>query len=523
MPVGNERMKQEEELVNIGSKTVLSRRQLLRSTVGVVGASATALLVQACGGAPATPAAPTSAAPASAAPTAKATTAAVAAPTAASAAASPAPAATAASSGQSYTVTQWVYSQINLIKDTLQPAPATQKTNVIDYFDWSIDAYKQTAPNVKVAKELLPHDSSWFAKLDASLIAGTQPDIVQGPVSEVSRYVPLGAVSAIDDYLTADDKKDILPIIVKESTFNGKDYLWPWRLAFGGGVWLNATLWKAHGVGDLLPTNETRDWSFDDFLKGLKATTVTSGNSTSLYGIVMAADVTVYSLNQFLLSSGASLYNDDESKFTLNSPEGVKALEWLLALELTEKVAVPGTAARQSKDASTMFQDQKVAAQPAEGAGLAAPDLKDKFEWYWVRPPHLPNSKAAVMTNIHGHYVMQQKNAGQTAAANQFARFLVRSEALEVSMRLGLPPARQSLWSQVTDPNEKVGLKFTDIMVSFGRRASASTINFTLLPRMYQAAFSKQKTAQQALDDLAKDANKAIQDAIAEEAKKKTG
>ena len=150
-------------------------------------------------------------------------------------------------------------------------------------------------------------------------------------------------------------------------TFSGKNYLWPWRLAFGGGLWLNATLWKAHGVGNLLPTSETRDWVVDDFSKGLQATTVTSGGTTSLYGIVMAADVTVYSLNQFLLSQGAQLYNADESKFILNSPEGVKALEWLAGLELTEKVADPGTAARQSKDASTLFQGQKVAAQPAEG------------------------------------------------------------------------------------------------------------------------------------------------------------
>ncbi|MGH2459361.1 MAG: ABC transporter substrate-binding protein, partial [Chloroflexota bacterium] len=434
----------------------------------------------------------------------------------------PAPAATAAPSGKAYTITQWVYSQINLIKETLQPAPATQKTDVIDYFAWNIAEFKKVAPQTTVKVELLPHDSSWFAKLDASLLAGTQPDMVQGPASEVGRYVPLGAVAPIDDYLTADDKKDILPIIIQGSTFNGKDYLWPWRLAFGGGVWLNATLWKAHGVGNLLPTGDTRDWLVDDFLKGLQATTVTSGGTTSLYGTAMAADVTCYSLNQFLLSQGATLFNDDETKFTLNSPEGVKALEWLLGLELTEKVAAPGTAARQSQEASNLFQSQKVAAQPAEGMGLVQPGMKDLFEWYWVRPPHLPNTKPSVETNIHGYYVMLQKDAGQTAAAQEYGHFLVRPDALEVSLHIGLTPARQSLWSQVTDPNEKVGLHFTEIMTGFGRRASASTIDFTLLPRMYQAAFSKQKTAQQALADLEKDANKAIDDAIAEEAKKKS-
>ncbi|HEX5415542.1 MAG TPA: extracellular solute-binding protein [Chloroflexota bacterium] len=481
--------------------------------------SVVALLLQACGG----NASPAASAP-TAAPASQPTAAAAqgAATAASGTAATPAPAATTAPSGKAYTVTQWVYSQINLIKDTLEPAPATQKTGVIDFFAWNIDEFKKVAPQTTIKVELLPHDSSWFAKLDASLVAGTQPDIVQGPASEVGRYVPLGAVAPIDDYLTADDKKDISPGVLTESTFSGKNYLWPWRLSFGGGVWLNGTLWKEHGVGNLLPTGDTRDWLFDDFDKGLKATTVSSGGTTSLYGIVMAADVTIYSLNQFLLSQGAKLYNDDESKFILNSPEGVKALEWLAGLELTDKFAEPGTAARQSKDASSLFQSQKVAAQPAEGMGLVAPDLKDKFEWYWVRPPHLPNTKPSVETNIHGHYVMQQKDSGQTAAAQQYGHFLVRADALQVSLKIGLTPVRQSLWSQVTDPNEKVGLRFTEIMTSFGRRASATTINFTLIPRMYQAVFSKQKSPQQALDDLAKDANKALQDAIAEEAKKKS-
>jgi len=500
----------------IGSN--FSRRKLMRSAVGLAGISAATLLLQACGGS-SSPAAATPAASAS-----QPTKAAVSTGTTATSAvaASPAPAATAAPTGKSYTVTQWVYSQINLIQGTLEPAPATQKTGVIDFFAWNIAEFKKVDPQTTVKVELLPHDSSWFAKLDASLVAGTQPDMVQGPASEVGRYVPLGAVASIDDFLTADDKKDIPAGVLTESTFNGKNYLWPWRLAFGGGVWLNATLWKAHGAGSLLPTNDTHDWLVDDFYKGLKATTVTSGGSTSLYGIVMAADVTVYSLNQFLLSQGAQLYNGDETKFVLNSPEGVKALEWLAGLELTDKVAAPGSAARQSQDASALFQSQKVAAQPAEGMGLVAPGMKDKFEWYWVRPPHLPNTKPVVQTNIHGYYVMLQKDTGQTAAAQQYGHFLVRPDALQVSLKIGLTPVRQSLWSQVTDPNEKVGLHFTDIMTSFGRRASATMINFTLLPRMYQAVFSKQKPAQQALDDLAKDANKALQDAIAEEAKKKS-
>src|SRR5262249_21961560 len=81
----------------------------------------------------------------------------------------------------------------------------------------------------------LPHDATWLAKLDAALVAGTQPDVVQGPVSEAAKYIPLGAVSPIDDYTSKEDKDDIVKEVATESSFGGKNYVWPWRLSFGGG------------------------------------------------------------------------------------------------------------------------------------------------------------------------------------------------------------------------------------------------------------------------------------------------
>jgi ABC-type glycerol-3-phosphate transport system substrate-binding protein len=120
------------------------------------------------------------------------------------------------------------------------------------------------------------------------------------------------------------------------------------------------------------------------------------------------------------------------------------------------------------------------------------------------------------MTNIHGHYVFQQKDADRTAAAHRWTQFLVRPEALKLSLdAFGMPPALQSLWGEVTDENMKVGLRFTDMMATFGRRASAAAITFSLAPRMLEAAFSGQLTAKEALDEFAAEGNKLIQEAMA--------
>lgn len=418
-------------------------------------------------------------------------------------------------------VTHWVYSSLPLDKTTLQRVSPDVTDNVIEYFQWSADEFKKVEPDVDVKLEFLPHDETWFAKLDSALIAGIPPDVVQGPVSEAGKYVPFGALSPIDDFLTDADRADLVDSVLKESNFNGKNYLWPWRLSFGGGIQINATLWEQNGAGDLLPTGDTRRWSMDNALEAFKRTTVdTDGDGTpDQYGTVLITDIH-YHITQFMFGFGARLFNEDETEVILNSPEGVAGLQWLVDLEKTHKVAVPGTAVRKAAEGDKLFIERKAASYPSQGAGVrpASLDGVEDFNWYWVPPPNVEGATPAVMTNIHGHYVFQSKSDDQTAAAHRWSQFLTRPEALKMTLeQFGMPPARKSLWTAVTDENQKVGLSFTDIMISFGRRASAAPITFSLLPRMLEAAFSGQKTPQQALDDMTSEANDLIKEAIASE------
>jgi multiple sugar transport system substrate-binding protein len=422
---------------------------------------------------------------------------------------------------QEQEVTHWVYSSLPLDKDTLTRVPPDATENVIEYFQWSADKFKEVEPGINVKLEFLPHDESWFAKIDSSLVAGSPPDVVQGPVSEAAKYIPLGALAPIDEFLSAETRADLVAAVVQEGTFGDKSYIWPWRLSFGGGIEINATLWEQAGIADLLPTGETRRWSMDTALQAFQATTIDSDSDGTIdqYGVVLSTDIH-YQITQFMFGFGARLFNDDETAVILNSPEGVAGLQWLLDLEQTHKVAVPGTAVRKATEAAPIFIERKAAAYPSQGAGVkpATLDGVEDFNWYWVPPPNVEGATPAVMTNIHGHYVFQQKDADRTTAAQKWCQFLTRPEALALSLaQFGQPPALMSLWGDVKDENQRVGLRFTDIMVGFGRRASAAPITFTLLPRMLEAVFSGQKSPQQALDDMASDANKLIEEAIAAE------
>jgi len=409
-------------------------------------------------------------------------------------------------------IMHWVYSTLPMDRDTHKSVPADQTENVVNYFDWNLEQFAEIEPDTEVQLEYLPHDQSWFAKIDSSLIAGTPPDVVQGPVSEAAKYIPLGALSPIDDYISPELQDDLHKAVVAEATFDDHQYIWPWRLSFGGGIAINAGMWEENGIGDLLPTGETRRWLMDDFLEAAKANT--TGDA---YGTVLSTDIH-YQITQFMFGFGARLFNEDETEVILNSPEGVEGLQWLLDLEKTHKVAVPGTAIRKAQEAGQIFAENKAATFPAQGSGKTPPEFADRpeFQWMWAPPPNVPGKEPVVMTNIHGHYVFQQKDADRTAAAQRWTQYLVRPEALELSLdSFGMPPALQSLWGNVEDENMKVGLHFTDMMATFGRRSSAAAITFSLAPRMLEAAFAEQLTPQEALDQFASEGNKLIKEAMA--------
>jgi multiple sugar transport system substrate-binding protein len=262
----------------------------------------------------------------------------------------------------------------------------------------------------------------------------------------------------------------------------------------------------------------------DQALEAFKATTIDSnGDGTpDIYGTVLITDIH-YHITQFMFGFGARLFNEDETAFALNSPEGVAGLQWIVDLEKVHKVAIPGSAVRKAAEGSQLFNERKAATYPSQGAGITPPEWKgaEGFEYYWAPPPSVEGKDPAVMTNIHGHYVFQQEDAARTEAAQQWTKFLTRPDAVALSLKnWGMPPARQSLWGEVTDENQKIGLTFTEIMTTFGRRASAAEITFTTVPRALEAALSGEKSPQEALDEAAEAANKLIEDAIkaAEEA-----
>jgi ABC-type glycerol-3-phosphate transport system substrate-binding protein len=417
------------------------------------------------------------------------------------------------------TVTYWGYG----VGARFVPGRPWGQAKPEDYIQWQEETFEELHPNTKVNVELLVHDDTYFTKIDAALMAGTQPDIVMGPVSEAAKYISRKLVSPIDEYMSPKDKDDTSALVMKEMNFGGMHYLWPWRLSYGGGMYANGKILEERGVKDLLPQDDERKaWTPEQFLEMCKACTYDANGDgkIDIYGTAVAG-LRSYLVTQWLFGYGAEFWNEDESAVIINSPEGVAGLQFVYDLEWVHKVAVPGTASFRLNDVPPMWESGQVAVIPHAGAGgRTAPiddaEAKGIMEFIFCMPPSVDGATPGVMTNIHGYYVMVNKDLDQTWWAHKFCEHLIRPEAIALCLASGLPPARQSFWGQVgEDPNMRVGVRMVNYMKSFGRRAAANKIVMTNLPKVFSAVFSQQMGAKEALDAFAAESTKLLQDEIA--------
>ena len=392
-----------------------------------------------------------------------------------------------------------------------------------DWDNWQKESFQKLHPNVKVNIELLKHDETYFTKLDAALMAGNPPDIVMGPVSEASKYILKGVCSSLDDYIALTDVQDLHPKVIEEISFSGKKYLWPWRLSFGGGIPVNGVILEKRGVKNLLPQDEARkEWTYDQFLEICKACTYDENGDGKIdvYGMGLVGDWTFQDL-QFQYGYGAEFWNKDESAVIINSEAGVAGMQWMYDLEWKHKAAIPGSASNIAGEMDKLWLQGKLAMYAAQGAGGSSAAIdeatkKGEMEFIWCMPPSLPDKEPGVMTNIHGHYVFQQKNPNQTWWAHKYCEHLIRPEAIALSLQSGRPPARVSFWPQVAnDKNLSVGIRMVDIMKSWGRRAAAYNITFVLMAKYYSSIFSGQMGVKEGLDKYAEESTKLLQDEIA--------
>ncbi len=183
------------------------------------------------------------------------------------------------------------------------------------YIKDTIARFEATYPGVTVNWE--DHQATFKDDLNNAFAAGNAPDVINLSVSEgwVSEYAGKGLLLPLDDKVPQAVKDIYFPGLWKEQLINGVNYQFPWYQGLNVDLINKAILDKAGVTVDQFPKT----------IDGIPALCQTILDKT---GTLCDIRLTVSDLlAQMVYEGNVKVLNDDGSKFTFDSPEGVAWLQ----------------------------------------------------------------------------------------------------------------------------------------------------------------------------------------------------
>jgi alpha-1,4-digalacturonate transport system substrate-binding protein len=199
-------------------------------------------------------------------------------------------------------------------------------------------------------------------------------------------------------YVTADKKIIAAPMDV---TANGMIY--------------NKTLFDKAGVK--VPTSKDNVWTWDEFNAAIKQV-IDKGGAKS--GLVW--DVSPHRWSTLLYQFGGSMVSEDGKKATINSPEGVQALETFVKLH--KDGIMPQSVWVGNENPNNLFRSGTVAVHLAGNWVLSSYKDITNFEWGVTYMP-----KQKIRSSVPGgKYVMAFQKTGVEKETAEFIKYLSSKE-----------------------------------------------------------------------------------------------
>ncbi|TDG00786.1 ABC transporter substrate-binding protein [Paenibacillus piri] len=380
-----------------------------------------------------------------------------------------------------------------------------------NYGDWEkakAKEFQKLYPNVTVNVEVVPF-TDIEQKVNVAVAGNNPPDILYDNIPiRISKHARNNVLEEIED-VVKEDKADWKESFLAMGTINNKMYALPLG-SVPQVVFLNKTIFDKKGV--TVPKNRT--WTWNEMKDALKK--VADKNTYGIAYFAKNEQADQLMVNN-ILAAGAQWANKDFSQYTVNSPEGVEALTFMLGLA-DEGLVAPGTATMDVNANFELFKQGKLAVMNHTSpvyadieSGKKNGAVDPSVEAYGI----LPVVKEGVtprltVTGENGYAIFKQNDPDKKKMAVEFVKFLTKPENIKAINKAtyGIA-ARKSGTYEVQ--NKDFAELFTQLnkleIVDLGKnQAYFATLRQKFYPEM-QAAFLKAKTPKQALDDFVKNAN----------------
>jgi multiple sugar transport system substrate-binding protein len=330
-------------------------------------------------------------------------------------------------------------------------------------------------------------------KVTTALAAGKGFDLVVLGPDQIPQYVEQGTLEPVDSAL-GNAKNTFAETSRNALSVDGKLYGVPIYNTSTLPVYNKALLDKA-GITDVPDT-----W---DEIKAAVPKLAAQGAATLNY--IGAPDETLnLTFYPFLWQNEGQVFNKDGKSVAFNQPAGVEALQFLLDVQKAGGLP-PGTATQKAKLDGSPIVTGKAAIMPVAQLSQLGP-IRTALGADKVVVGQPIEGKKRVSFGLPGGVVLANRSEN-TAAAKKLLTFLATPEVINgLAKASGFMPTRKDVQVTGDDPAAKQFADALPLLHAGDTHPKARQVMSVLAPQI-QAALQGKKSAKQALDDAAKEAN----------------
>jgi multiple sugar transport system substrate-binding protein len=371
-----------------------------------------------------------------------------------------------------------------------------------DIFKKLVDQFNTEHANIAITVATYRWED-YYAKLPGAVSSGNGPDVAVMHMDQLATFAARKVIQPVDDVASALElsENDFAATVWKGGLYQNKRYGIPLDMHPVGFYYNKALLQQAGLDPNKPPTNRSE---LEQALAALK------GKGTQGFWMSpfqFTGGMTGYSL---VYQFGGSLYNDDATKATFNSPEAVEAVTWCAKL-----VSDGHSPANVGQDADYLALKSNKNAFNVNGIWQIN-DLKKSPEIQWgvAAVPQI-GSKKSVWANSHNFTIVQQPrgaDSNKVAGAKVFINWLSQ-HSLDWAAGGQVPARRSVLDDPKFDALTEVNTLAAELPDAAFPPAAPGIGDVTnLFYTAFNEAVLGKKAPKQALDDGVAKADKLLED-----------
>ena len=332
-----------------------------------------------------------------------------------------------------------------------------------------LEAFNAAHPEIKVTVEYLTYTDG-DDKVNTAIEGNAAPDIVmEGPERLVANWGAKGKMVDLSDLWTDEVKADIYASVEAACRYtDGKYYEYPLCMT-AHCMAINKTVFEAAGAMQYID-EENHTWTTDGFLKAVQAVYDAGYENV---GVVFCGGQGGDQGNRALINNlyGGTFTNPEHTAYTADSPENIKALETLYAMDgITFDPAIVGG------DEINLFRQGVLQmatcwniAQQLNSDNNTAGLTNDGDEILFMAFPSTNGDDTQLCGGIWGFGVFDNGDAAKVEAAKTFIKWACDEEAaMNVKASTYFPVKASVVDVYAGEETEAVMNEYTKLMSHLG-------------------------------------------------------